>query len=126
MSPTRVSATRRFFFGGSSTWSFPDFESNTVASGLDAATDCVDASCSTPTELAGVSGGSTRFAGTTAGDIARVIEGVFDLTGTRAGETEGRGAEDSEGVLAGVKAVDEVVTGTECACATAWNCSDCC
>jgi len=66
-----------------------------------------------------VSGGSGRFVGTMAGDIGMVVAGVMDLTGRRAGDADGSGADESEGVLAGVRAVDEVVTGTECAWATA-------
>ena len=82
---------------------------------------------SPPTELAGVRGGSfARFAGTTAGEADDDTKAAV-LGATMAGETEGRATLATEGVPAGVMAVVDVVTGSECACATAWNCkAGCC
>lgn len=107
-SPTFVSATLRFFFGGSSDFSF-SFSDSTGAEALPLSLGPGSASASEVEVLAGVSDGSLLFMG---------------IVGVTMGEAKGSDTDGKEGVVAGVR--DDVVSGTECWCAMDWNWSVCC
>lgn len=103
-SPTRVNATRRFFFGGSCAFS-PTSGARTGSVPL----SLMLAAGFSSTLAVGVSGGSDRFAGTV-GVGAGVCTGVCAGVGTAAG---GRAADDTDGVDIGVGTAPDVVSETE-------------
>lgn len=111
MSPTCVSAARRFFFGGSCTTSADVSAAAPEAFCDDPSGGSVSAGMLSSMLAAGVSGGSAlRFIGT---------------TGVTKGDIVGRPTVDSEGVDRGV-AIDELVRGSEWWCAMDCSCSVCC
>jgi hypothetical protein len=105
-SATRVRATRRFFFGGSASVFFLSFVAANISVG--------PVSILPSTLAAGVGGGSDRFAGTVGVAIGVGVKAgrpVIDKDGVAEGSAE----VITLGVESGVGAVDDVVSGTECA-----------
>lgn len=111
-SPMRVSATRRFFFGGSGALSGSSLPLSTGGVAVVSPVLAALESDSGRTSLSG----ATLFAGVSCRFVC--IRGETD---------GGREMVDSAGVVDGVNTEDEEdVSGTAWLCAIDWNCSVCC